>query len=102
MYKNIEAARTLGVSENIIRDKIKRKGLSKNVFNQLMQGKFTPSRPNKFFIERNEKVSNKLGKVKLSVTPTKRYFKNIESCCFFTNKSSNKALINVKVRRLIL
>ena len=63
MYKNIDAARTLGVSNGVITRKVKRKGLSKDVFNQLMMGKFTPTRPSDFFIGRMAEINRELNKL---------------------------------------
>ena len=96
MYKNIEAARTLGVSENIIRDKIKRKGLSKNVFNQLMQGKFTPSRPNKFFIERMSEITRDLNQ-KEGVNLPNPYFEAIPSINDIISENRNIGLLKDNV-----
>jgi hypothetical protein len=96
MYKNIEAARTLGVSENIIRDKIKRKGLSKNVFNQLMQGKFTPSRPNKFFIERMSEIIRDLNQ-KEGVNLPNPYFEAIPSINDVISENRNIGLLKDNV-----
>jgi len=62
MYKNIDAARTLGVSNAKITNKVKRKGLKKEVFEDLMRGKFTPSRPNDFFITRIAEINRDLNK----------------------------------------
>ena len=63
MYKNIDAARTLGISNGVITRKVKRKGLSKDVFNQLMMGKFTPTRPSDFFIGRMSEINRELNKL---------------------------------------
>ena len=63
MYKNIDAARTLGVSNGVITRKVKRKGLNKETFNQLMTGKFTPSRPSDFFIGRMAEINRELNKL---------------------------------------
>ena len=62
MYKNIDAARTLGISNAAITKKVKRKGLKKEVFEELMRGKFTPSRPNNFFITRIAEINRDLNK----------------------------------------
>ena len=62
MYKNIEAARTLGISNAKIANKVKRKGLKKEVFEQLMRGKYTPTRPNDFFITRIAEINRDLNK----------------------------------------
>ncbi len=63
MYKNIEAAKTLGVSNSVISRRVKRRGVRKDVFNQLMQGKFTPTRPSDFFIKRLAEINRDLNKL---------------------------------------
>ena len=63
MYKNIDAARTLGVSNGVITRKVKRKGLKKDVFNQLMRGQFTPTRPSDFFVTRMAEINRELNKL---------------------------------------
>jgi len=60
MYKNIDAARTLGVSNSVINRKVKRRGVRKDVFDQLMRGKFTPTRPSNFFIKRLSEINRDL------------------------------------------
>jgi len=60
MYKNIDAARTLGVSNSVINRKVKRRGVRKDVFDQLMRGKFTPTRPSDFFIKRLSEINRDL------------------------------------------
>ena len=60
MYKNIDAARTLGVSNSVINRKVKRRGVKKDVFDQLMKGKFTPTRPSDFFIKRLSEINRDL------------------------------------------
>ena len=60
MYKNIDAARTLGVSNSVINRKVKRRGVRKDVFDQLMRGKFTPTRPSDFFIRRLSEINRDL------------------------------------------
>ena len=62
MYKNIDAARTLGVSNSVINRKVKRRGVRKDVFDQLMRGKFTPTRPSDFFIKRLAEINRDLNK----------------------------------------
>jgi hypothetical protein len=63
MYKNIDAAKTLGVSNSVISRRVKRRGVRKDVFNQLMQGKFTPTRPSDFFIKRLAEINRDLNKL---------------------------------------
>ena len=62
MYKNINAAKTLGVSNATLVKKIKRRGVKKDVFNQLMRGKFVPTRPSDFFIKRLSEINRDLNK----------------------------------------
>ncbi len=60
MYQNIEAAKTLGVPEFKIRQKVKRRGIDKQTLNELYQGVFTPKRPNKFNINRLSEINRDL------------------------------------------
>jgi len=61
MYKDIEAARTLGVPESVIRRKLSaRKGLSKNIIREIMGGVYTPKQPSEFFVTRMRKINNDL------------------------------------------
>jgi len=61
MYKDIEAARTLGVPESVIRRKLsERKGLSKNIIREIMGGVYTPKQPSEFFVTRMRKINNDL------------------------------------------
>jgi hypothetical protein len=60
MYQNILAARELGVPEYIIRSKVTRKGISKDVFNELNRGVYTPKRPNQFFVDRMNEITRDL------------------------------------------
>jgi hypothetical protein len=62
MYKNINAAKTLGVSNATLVKKVKRRGVKKDVFNQLMRGKFVPTRPSDFFIKRLSEINRDLNK----------------------------------------
>jgi len=62
MYKNINAAKTLGVSNATLVKKVKRRGVKKEVFNQLMRGKFVPTRPSDFFIKRLSEINRDLNK----------------------------------------
>ena len=96
MYKNIDAARTLGVSESAIRKKVKRKGLSKNVFNQLMQGKFTPSRPNSFFVKRMSEITRDLNE-KEGVNLPNPYFESIPAINDIISENRNIGLLKDNV-----
>ena len=63
MYANIEAARDLGVPEYKIRKTITRRGIPKDVLNNLFQGVFTPDRPNKFFVTKMSQINRDLNKL---------------------------------------
>ena len=61
MYQNIEAARTLGMSDSKIRRTIKaRKGIKKKVVNELLRGVYTPSVPSDFFQKRVREINRDL------------------------------------------
>ena len=60
MYKNIEAARALGVSESDIRKNVTRKGIDKQTTNELFRGVYTPQLPNDFFIQKMRQINNDL------------------------------------------
>jgi len=74
MYANIEAARELGVPEYKIRQKITRRGIPKDVLNNLFQGVFTPDRPNKFFVTKMSQINRDLNQ-KEGVNLPNPYFK---------------------------
>jgi len=92
MYQNIEAARKLGVSENVIRNKVKRKGLSKDVFNELMRGKYSPKRPSEFFIKRVGEINRELN-VKEGVTLPNPYFEALPELNQIINRNRNISLL---------
>jgi len=61
MYKDIEAARALGMSDNLIRRELeKRKGLQKDVIRQIMSGTYVPKPPSSFFVNRMREINNQL------------------------------------------
>ena len=60
MYQDIEAARTLGMSNNQIKAKVKRRGISEKVFKDLMRGQYNPRRVSDFFIARTAQINNNL------------------------------------------
>ena len=70
MYKNIDAAKTLGLSNSVITRKVKRRGVRKDVFSQLMRGKFTPTRPSDFFIRRTGEINRELNKLEGTNLPS--------------------------------
>ena len=60
MYQNIEAARTLGVSESKIRQNVTRKGIDKETTQNLFRGIYTPQLPNKFFVDKMQEITRDL------------------------------------------
>ena len=60
MYLNIDAAKTLGVPDFKIRNKIKRKGLSKDIVSDLMLGVYNPKKPSDFFKKRIAEITRDL------------------------------------------
>ena len=60
MNQNILAARELGVPEFKIRQKVKRRGINKKTFNNLMRGVYTPDRPGRFFATRMAEITRDL------------------------------------------
>ena len=74
MYANIEAARDLGVPEYKIRKTITRRGIPKDVLNNLFQGVFTPARPNDFFVTKMSQINRDLNQ-KEGVNLPNPYFK---------------------------
>ena len=70
MYQNIEAARTLGMSDSKIRRTIKaRKGIKKKVVNELLRGVYTPSVPSDFFQKRVREINRDLNEKEGVDTP---------------------------------
>ena len=61
MYKDVEAARALGMPDNLIRKELeKRKGLQKDVIRQIMAGSYVPKAPSSFFVNRIREINNDL------------------------------------------
>ena len=61
MYKNIEAARKLGVDDSITRKEFEsRKGLQRSIINSIMRGNYLPDEPSEFFVEQMIKINNTL------------------------------------------
>ena len=60
MNQNIIAARELGVPEFKIRQKVKRRGINKRTFDNLMRGVYTPDRPGRFFSTRMAEITRDL------------------------------------------
>ncbi len=97
MYKNIDAARTLGISNAVLNRKIKRKGVKKEVFDQLMRGKFTPTRPSDFFIKRLGEINRDLNK--LTETQIRNpYFEAIKDINKIVAENRNTSLSDGEVK----
>ena len=88
MYQNIEAARELGTPEYIIRQKVKRQGMSKDVFNELARGVFTPKRPNQFFVNRMNEITRNLN-AKEAIDKPNPYFEALPTINEFINQNRN-------------
>ena len=97
MYQNIEAARTLGVSENVLRKKISRKGLSKNIINDLFRGVYTPKRPGNFFITRMNEITRDLNE-KEGVDIPNPYFEALPTLNDIINKNRNLNLLTDELK----
>ena len=70
MYQDIEAARTLGMSNSKIRREIqKRKGIKKTIVNDLLKGVYTPKEPSDFFVDRIRKINRDLNEKEGVDTP---------------------------------
>ena len=60
MYRDIEAAKTLGLSNLSIQNKVKRRGISNLVYEQLVKGKYSPKEPSEFFKQRTAQINRDL------------------------------------------
>ena len=97
MYQNIEAARELGVPENVLRKKIKRKGLSKGVLDGLFRGVYTPKRPSDFFITRLNEITRDLNE-KEGVDLPNPYFEALSTLNDIINKNRNLNLLTDELK----
>jgi len=97
MYKNVDAARTLGVSNPILEKKIKRRGLKEDVFNELMRGIFTPTRPSEFFIRRLSEINRDLNQ-KEGVNIRNPYFDAISDINKIVSENRNISLSDGEVK----
>ena len=91
MYQNIEAARTLGVSESVIRRKVRRRGLKKKVLKELYQGVFTPERPGDFTIRTIGKNNRELNEKEGTDIPNP-FYEAIPSITSFINSNRRISL----------
>ena len=63
-YKDINAARELGVSDSKIENELKsRPGIKREIIDNLMEGIFTPQEPTEFFENRIGEITNELNRV---------------------------------------
>ena len=88
MNQNIEAARKLGVPENTIRQKVKRQGINKQVFKDLMRGTYTPAKPTDFFINRINEITRDLNQKEGVVLPNP-YFEALPTINKIINTNRN-------------
>ena len=93
MYANIEAARDLGVPEYKIRKTITRRGIPKDVLNNLFQGVFTPARPNDFFVTKMSQINRDLNQ-KEGVNLPNPYFKALPEVNELINGNRRISLSN--------
>jgi len=98
MYQNIEAARILGLPEYKIRAKVKRRGINKETFNEIMRGVYTPKRPNQFFITRMGEITRDLN-AKEGVDTPNPYFEALPTINNIIDRNRN---INVLTEQLKL
>tara|TARA_R110002020_G_scaffold155311_1_gene336265 strand:- start:228 stop:1853 length:1626 start_codon:yes stop_codon:yes gene_type:complete len=91
MNQNILAARQLGVPEYKIRQKVKRQGISKDVFNDLMRGVYTPARPSSFFVKRMSDITRDLN-AKEGVDLPNPYFESLPTMNEIINQNRNTDL----------
>ena len=97
MYKNVDAARTLGVSNATLTKKVKRRGVKKDVFNQLMRGKFVPTRPSNFFVKRTSEINRDLNK-KEGVQVPNPYFEALPEINKIVFENRNLSLLDDEVK----
>ena len=63
MYKDVEAMRTLGMKEFKIRNELeKRKGIKREVIDNLLRGRYTPEYPSDFFVDRIGEINREVNK----------------------------------------
>jgi hypothetical protein len=64
MYKNIDAAEILGMPTHKIRQEVeKRKGIKRDIIDNLLRGQYTPHEPSEFFIDRMAEINRELNAV---------------------------------------
>ena len=84
MSKDVEAMKKLGMSEFKIRRELrKRKGLSKDIVNDLLLGTYTPKRPSSFFVTRINEINRDLNEKE-----------NVNICLLYTSPSPRDGLLS--------
>ena len=74
MYKNIDAAEILGMPTHKIRQEVeKRKGIKRDIIDNLLRGQYTPHEPSEFFIDRMAEINRELNAME-GVTITNPYY----------------------------
>jgi hypothetical protein len=96
MYKDILAAKTLGVPENKIRNIVKRRGISNDLLNQLYSGTYTPTRPSEFFINRISEINRDLNN-KEKIDISNPYFIALPKINEFINKNRRLNLLDNEI-----
>ena len=75
MYKNIEAMETLGMKKYKIRNEIEsRKGIKRDVIDEVLRGVYNPQYPSGFFIDKMGEINRELNKIE-GVSLSNPYFK---------------------------
>ena len=98
MYKNIDAARKLGMSDAQIRKEFtKRKGIKKDVVNELMRGDYTPKRPSEFFRKRMSEITRDLNE-KEGVDLPNPYIESLPKLNDIINENRNKNLLTDELK----
>ena len=91
MYQNIQAAKTLGVPEFKIRQKVKRRGIDQDTLKNLYQGVFTPKKPNDFNIKRLSEINRELNE-KEGVNIPNPFYEVIPEITSFINSNRRISL----------
>jgi hypothetical protein len=91
MHSNIEAAKTLGVPEYKIRQKVKRRGIDKKTLSELYQGVYTPKRPGDFNIKKIGEINRDLNE-KEGVDIPNPFYEAIPSITNFINSNRRISL----------
>ena len=97
MAKNIDAMKKLGMSDYKIEERLKaRKGLSKEVVENLMTGRYTPKEPSKFFEERITEIHNDLNN-KQEISLPNPFYEALPSITEIINKNRGVDLLNEEI-----